>query len=102
MGRRGHKQVGAQERKQPRPERGCEAGIAIRDDGPRQAVVAAHQVEEQLGRFVSRHFCRDWSMMDHLAEAIHKDEDTGAAFGVTWKAEDEVHADRSPRARGDG
>ncbi|KAE8954106.1 hypothetical protein PR002_g32179 [Phytophthora rubi] len=31
--------------------------------------------------------------MDHLAEAIHKDEDTGAAFGVTWKAEDEVHAD---------
>ncbi|KAE8899726.1 hypothetical protein PF003_g16299 [Phytophthora fragariae] len=40
--------------------------------------------------------------MDHLAEAIHKDEDTGAAFGVTWEAEDEVHADGSPHARGDG
>ncbi|KAE9262642.1 hypothetical protein PF008_g32547 [Phytophthora fragariae] len=102
MGHRGHKQAGAQQRKQPRPERGCETGVTIRDDGLRQAVVAEHQVEEQLGRLVSRHFCRDWSKMDHLAETIHEDENTGAAFGVTWKAEDEVHADRSPRARGDG
>ncbi|KAE8896994.1 hypothetical protein PF003_g18686 [Phytophthora fragariae] len=40
--------------------------------------------------------------MDHLAEAIDEGEDTGAAFGVAWKTEDEVHADGSPRARRDG
>ncbi|GMF19869.1 unnamed protein product [Phytophthora fragariaefolia] len=38
--------------------------------------------------------------MDHLAETIDEDENPGAAFFVTWKAEDEVHADGSPRARG--
>ncbi|KAE8891480.1 hypothetical protein PF003_g24729 [Phytophthora fragariae] len=40
--------------------------------------------------------------MDHLAEAIHEDEDAGAAFSVMWKDEDEVHAGGPPRARGDG
>lgn len=39
--------------------------------------------------------------MHHLAKAIDDDEDARAALSVSWKAEDEVHADKSPRLRGD-
>ncbi|GMF28221.1 unnamed protein product [Phytophthora fragariaefolia] len=65
-------------------------------------MVPEHKVKEQLDRLVGRHFCFGWSKMDHLAETIDEDENPGVAFGVTWKVEDEVHADGSPRARGDG
>jgi hypothetical protein len=97
MGGRRHEQARTEELEQPRPERGREAGIAVKDDLLRETVVAEYQVQEQLRRVISGHFSCDRSKVHHLAEAI-----AGAALVVPWETKYEVHANGSPRARGDG